>query len=105
MVGFLEHLKGLLDEIEAAGLYKHERLIFGPQGARIGIAASNGTREVINLCSNNYLGLADHPEIIAAAKAGLDAFGFGLASVRFICGATDAAPRTRAGDCALPRQG
>jgi glycine C-acetyltransferase len=84
---FLDHLKGLLAEIEADGLTKRERLIAGPQGGRIEIAADGGRRQVVNLCANNYLGLADHPDIIAAAKAGLDAFGFGMASVRFICGA------------------
>jgi glycine C-acetyltransferase len=83
---FLGHLKGLLAQIEADGLYKRERLIAGPQGARIEIASGGSRRQVVNLCANNYLGLADHPEIIAAAKAGLDAFGFGMASVRFICG-------------------
>ena len=83
---FLGHLKGLLAEIEADGLTKRERLIAGPQGARIEIASGGSRRQVVNLCANNYLGLADHPEIIAAAKAGLDAFGFGMASVRFICG-------------------
>jgi glycine C-acetyltransferase len=83
---FLGHLKGLLAEIEADGLAKGERLIAGPQGARIEIASGGSRRQVVNLCANNYLGLADHPEIIAAAKAGLDAFGFGMASVRFICG-------------------
>ncbi len=84
---FLGHLKGLLAEIEADGLTKRERLIAGPQGGRIEIASGGSRRQVVNLCANNYLGLADHPEIIAAAKAGLDAFGFGMASVRFICGA------------------
>jgi glycine C-acetyltransferase len=84
---FLGHLKGLLAEIEADGLTKRERLIAGPQGARIEIASGGSRRQVVNLCANNYLGLADHPEIIAAAKAGLDTFGFGMASVRFICGA------------------
>ncbi|HTA99733.1 MAG TPA: glycine C-acetyltransferase [Bradyrhizobium sp.] len=83
---FLGHLKGLLAQIEADGLTKRERLIAGPQGARIEIASGGSRRQVVNLCANNYLGLADHPEIIAAAKAGLDAFGFGMASVRFICG-------------------
>jgi glycine C-acetyltransferase len=84
---FLDHLKGQLAEIEADGLYKRERLIAGPQSGRIEIATGGARRQVINLCANNYLGLADHPDIIAAAKAGLDAFGFGMASVRFICGA------------------
>lgn len=84
---FLDHLKDILAGIEAEGLTKRERLIAGPQGGRIEIASGGSRRQVINLCANNYLGLADHPEIILAAKAGLDAFGFGMASVRFICGA------------------
>jgi glycine C-acetyltransferase len=84
---FLDHLRGLLAGIEADGLTKRERLIAGPQGGRIEIASGGLRRQVVNLCANNYLGLADHPDIILAAKAGLDAFGFGMASVRFICGA------------------
>ncbi|MEZ0168752.1 glycine C-acetyltransferase [Microvirga sp. TS319] len=83
----LDHLADLLKDIEAEGLYKRERLIAGPQGGRIDVASAGGTRSVVNLCSNNYLGLADHPDVIAAAKEGLDRFGFGMASVRFICGA------------------
>ncbi|MDB5395640.1 MAG: Glycine C-acetyltransferase [Rhodospirillales bacterium] len=82
----LDHLKAVLSEIDAEGLYKRERLIAGPQGARIDLATERGRRTVVNLCSNNYLGLADHPEIVAAAKTALDEFGFGCASVRFICG-------------------
>ena len=84
---FLTHLRSTLGEIDAAGLLKRERLIAGPQGGRIRIADGGSTRETINLCANNYLGLADHPEVVAAAKRGLDEFGFGMASVRFICGA------------------
>jgi len=84
---FLSHLRSILGEIDAAGLLKRERLIAGPQGGRIRIADGGSTRETINLCANNYLGLADHPEVVAAAKRGLDEFGFGMASVRFICGA------------------
>lgn len=83
---FLNHLEGVLAQIDADGLYKRERLIAGPQSGRIEVASGDTKRSVINLCANNYLGLADHPEIIAAAKSGLDAFGFGMASVRFICG-------------------
>jgi len=79
---FLEHLRGALAAIEADGLTKRERLIEGPQGGRIRVAG----REMVNLCANNYLGLADHPEVAAAARAALDRFGFGMASVRFICG-------------------
>ncbi len=84
---FLTHLRSVLSEIDAAGLTKRERLLAGPQGGRISVAGVAGTREMVNLCANNYLGLANHPEIIAAAKRALDAFGFGMASVRFICGA------------------
>jgi glycine C-acetyltransferase len=80
---FLEHLRSTLAAIEADGLTKRERLIDGPQGGRIRVAG----REMVNLCANNYLGLADHPEVAAAARAALERFGFGMASVRFICGA------------------
>ncbi|MGD0565529.1 MAG: glycine C-acetyltransferase [Roseiarcus sp.] len=84
---FLTHTRSVLAEIDAAGLTKRERLLAGPQSGRIRIAGSQGEREMVNLCANNYLGLANHPEIVAAAKNALDAFGFGMASVRFICGA------------------
>jgi len=75
-----------LEEIEKAGLYKRERVIITPQGADIKI---QGGQEVINFCANNYLGLASHPEVIEAAKKTLDTHGFGMASVRFICGTQD----------------
>ncbi|MBB3343774.1 glycine C-acetyltransferase [Luteimonas sp. RC10] len=75
-----------LDEIRDAGLFKSERVITGPQSAQITLADG---RTVLNFCANNYLGLADHPEIIAAAKDALDTHGFGMASVRFICGTQD----------------
>ena len=71
-----------LDEIRAAGLYKGERVIDTPQAARVNV----GEQSVLNLCANNYLGLASHPEVINAARAALDEWGYGLASVRFICG-------------------
>jgi glycine C-acetyltransferase len=77
------HLRTTLSEIEAAGLYKRERLIDSTQNSTVRLKDG---REVINLCANNYLGLADHPEVVAAAKAALDRWGFGMASVRFICG-------------------
>lgn len=80
---FKQHLQGELDAIRQAGLYKHERQLTTPQGAHVGI---NAGQEVLNLCANNYLGLAQHPEVNAAAKAGLEEWGYGLASVRFICG-------------------
>jgi len=75
-----------LDEIRAAGLFKSERVITSPQSAEITLADG---RTVLNFCANNYLGLADHPDIIAAAKDALDTHGFGMASVRFICGTQD----------------
>src|SRR5271166_420709 len=84
---FLRHIRATLDDIEAAGLMKRERLLTGPQGGRIRVKSENGSREALNLCANNYLGLADHPEVIAAARGAMDEFGFGMASVRFICGA------------------
>jgi glycine C-acetyltransferase len=84
---FLAHIRATLDDIDAAGLFKRERLLTGPQRGRIRVATNGSQREMLNLCANNYLGLADHPEVIAAAKRGMDEFGFGMASVRFICGA------------------
>ena len=81
-----DRLLAELDSIREQGLYKTERIIASPQSATI--RTSDG-REVLNFCANNYLGLADHPDIIAAAKAALDTHGFGLASVRFICGTQD----------------
>ena len=75
-----------LDEIRAAGLFKSERIITSPQSAEIQLADG---RTVLNFCANNYLGLADHPDVIAAAKDALDTHGFGMASVRFICGTQD----------------
>jgi glycine C-acetyltransferase len=77
-----EHLAAELAGIEEAGLYKRERLITTPQGAHVGVREG----EVLNLCANNYLGLAQHPEVNAAAAKGLEDWGYGMASVRFICG-------------------
>lgn len=82
---FLEHVSTILQDIEANGLLKKERVIAGPQGGRISVAG----REMINLCANNYLGLANHPAIRRAAAEALDSHGFGMASVRFICGTQD----------------
>ena len=82
---FLDHITNTLAEIDAEGMMKRERLITTPQGGEIEV----GTREVINLCANNYLGLADHPDLIATAKQAMDDKGFGMASVRFICGTQD----------------
>jgi len=81
---FQQHLQTTLNEIKSAGLYKHERVITGPQDARVGVTTDD--QPVLNMCANNYLGLADHPEIVAAAKGSFDDWGYGLASVRFICG-------------------
>src|SRR5256885_2973475 len=83
---FDQRLANTLEEIRSQGLYKTERIITAPQDAKIGIA---GGRRVLNMCANNYLGLADHPALIAAAKEALDTHGFGMASVRFICGTQD----------------
>ena len=82
---FLNHIRQTLSGIEAEGLMKHERLIEGAQGAHVMI----GGRRMLNLCANNYLGLADDPRLIAAAKAAMDSHGYGMASVRFICGTQD----------------
>jgi glycine C-acetyltransferase len=84
--GFLDHLTTTLADIEAQGLFKRERQIATPQSGRIKLADG---REMINLCANNYLGLAENKEIRAAAAAALDQYGFGMASVRFICGTLD----------------
>ncbi len=83
---FKEFLTAELNAIEAAGLYKHERIIVGPQDAVIRL--DNGA-EVINFCANNYLGLSSHPRVVEAAKRAIDSHGFGMSSVRFICGTQD----------------
>ena len=83
---FEKQLSQTLEEIKAQGLFKTERVITTPQDAHIGIT---GGKRVLNMCANNYLGLADHPALIAAAKETLDTHGFGMASVRFICGTQD----------------
>jgi glycine C-acetyltransferase len=83
---FLDSLAERTEALKSQGLYKQERLIVGPQQAAITVLNNGGTTEVINLCANNYLGLANHPEIIKAAHAALDEYGYGMASVRFICG-------------------
>ena len=96
---FRAHLTKTLAEIDAAGLYKRERILTTPQGAHVAVsvdaaatpavASQRGKpaeRTVLNFCANNYLGLADHPEIVRAAHAALDRWGYGLSSVRFICG-------------------
>ena len=83
---FLESLGHQTEALKSEGLFKQERLIAGPQQAAIDVLANGDTTEVLNLCANNYLGLANHPEVIAAAHKALDEYGYGMASVRFICG-------------------
>jgi glycine C-acetyltransferase len=85
-MSLLDHVRQTLRDIEAEGLLKREREIATPQGARIEVASEGRRRSMLNLCANNYLGLADHPEVVAAAKTAMDEHGFGMASVRFICG-------------------
>ena len=79
----LSIFKNTCENIEKEGLTKNEKVIISPQGAKVNL---QGGKEVINMCANNYLGLANHPEVIAAAKASYDTYGYGLSSVRFICG-------------------
>ncbi|MGL4327301.1 MAG: aminotransferase class I/II-fold pyridoxal phosphate-dependent enzyme, partial [Tannerellaceae bacterium] len=81
-----EHLQNELAEIKSAGLYKQERIIITPQNADIKV---NNGQDVLNFCANNYLGLSDHPRLIKAAKEAMDTHGFGMSSVRFICGTQD----------------
>ena len=83
---FLESLASQTEALKAEGLFKSERLITGPQQAAIDVRTNGGSKHVLNLCANNYLGLANHPDIIAAAHKALDTYGYGMASVRFICG-------------------
>ncbi len=80
---FLSHLRGELEKLEETGLYKDERVITSPQSAHITVGDG---RQVLNFCANNYLGLADHPALLEAAKQALERYGYGMASVRFICG-------------------
>ncbi|HPW65658.1 MAG TPA: glycine C-acetyltransferase, partial [Salinivirgaceae bacterium] len=83
---FQKHLQNELKSIEEAGLYKHERIIVSPQGAEIKVSTG---KEVLNFCANNYLGLSNNPKLIEAAKKALDTHGYGMSSVRFICGTGD----------------
>ncbi len=83
---FLQSLSEQTEALKSQGLYKSERLIAGPQQAAIDVRNNGGVQHVLNLCANNYLGLANHPQVIAAAHKALDEFGYGMASVRFICG-------------------
>ena len=84
---FYKQINQQIEDVKAEGLYKSERIITSAQQAAVTIQSGE---EVLNFCANNYLGLANHPELIAAAKAGMDQHGFGMASVRFICGTQDA---------------
>ncbi|MFD5109794.1 glycine C-acetyltransferase [Streptomyces cinereoruber] len=81
-----DDIRATLEEIEQAGLHKPERVIGTPQSATVEVTAGGRPGEVLNFCANNYLGLADHPDVVAAAHAALDRWGYGMASVRFICG-------------------
>ena len=81
-----DELRDTLEQIEAAGLTKRERVLATPQSVHIRTLAQDGPREALNFCANNYLGLADHPDVLAAARDSYDRWGFGMASVRFICG-------------------
>jgi glycine C-acetyltransferase len=83
---YQKHLVNIIDEIKEAGLYKNERIIVSPQGAEIKL---NTGQKVLNFCANNYLGLSNNPSLIEAAKSSLDNHGYGMSSVRFICGTTD----------------
>ena len=83
---FQKHLSNIIGEIKEAGLYKEERIIVSPQGAEIEL---NTGQKVLNFCANNYLGLSNNPSLIEAAKASLNDHGYGMSSVRFICGTTD----------------
>ncbi len=86
---FYNRIEETLADIREQGLEKIERQITSPQGPVIDVIHNGETKRVLNFCANNYLGLADHPEIVAAAKATMDEYGFGMASVRFICGTSD----------------
>ncbi len=80
---FTDHLAGEIAQLKESGLYKAERVITSPQSAHVVVT---GGQEVVNFCANNYLGLADHPDLVAAAERALERYGYGMASVRFICG-------------------
>jgi len=89
-IRFLSHISKTLNDIESDGLLKHERTIVSPQAGQITVELpDHSEKKVINLCANNYLGLANHPKLIEAAKGAMDDHGFGMASVRFICGTQD----------------
>ena len=87
--GLIDAAKANLAEIDAAGLRKLERQLLSPQSAHVSVLQTTGSGGFLNLCANNYLGLANHPRLVSAAKQALDSYGFGMASVRFICGTQD----------------
>jgi len=93
---FIDNLKAETQKLREAGLYKSERVITSPQRAEISVTAAGGTAEVINLCANNYLGLSDHPALVEAAREAITQYGFGMSSVRFICGTQDVHKRLEA---------
>src|SRR5437870_3731933 len=97
----LDALRPQLDDLKARSLYKRERQLQGPQGSAIRVAE----REVINFCANNYLGLANHPAVVEAAHEGLRRFGYGLASVRFICGTQELHKQLEGGLARFLRKG
>ncbi len=88
-MSFISHVEETLEDIKSRGLYKQERLIESPQSSLVQTRVNNELKPLINLCANNYLGFADHPALVEAAKQALDKHGFGMASVRFICGTQD----------------
>jgi glycine C-acetyltransferase len=94
MTLFIEHIQAEIDAVKEAGLYKHERAILSSQNAKVDVLSG---QSVLNFCANNYLGLANDPQLIEAAKQGLDSHGFGMASVRFICGTQDIHKQLEAG--------
>lgn len=99
---FTQILKTEIDSIKAAGTYKSERVIVSPQNSAIHVAGKDGQASAqINFCANNYLGLADHPEVIARSKKFLDTHGSGLSSVRFICGTQVRRKQDKAGRAPL----
>jgi glycine C-acetyltransferase len=89
MSDILSEISAELDAIRAENLWKTERNIVTPQSGHVRVAADGAERDLLNLCANNYLGVADDPRLVAAAKQALDSHGLGMASVRFICGTTD----------------
>ena len=98
---FLSHLSSELEGLKAAGLYKSERVISSPQSAEIEVSG----QKLLNFCANNYLGLADSEELCDAAKSALDRYGYGMASVRFICGTQEEHKQLEARISVVPRHG